>query len=144
MGRRIAVVGLLIMLVACVIGGSVAARPSPTLFVVPGARDVEMRAQGLGTWQISYHAPGSPTTWYTDVAHNLEAQHWNSPDRVEYGSLTRTYSHAVALGFGELWEWAYLTFDPFTPHIAQIKVRRWIALPWWRGQQFLNNSQLFR
>jgi hypothetical protein len=144
MGRRVAVVGLLMMLVACGIGGWVAARPSLMLYVVPGARNVEMTAQGLATWQISYHAPGSPTTWYTDVAHHLESQHWSSPDRVEYGSLSRTYSHAVSLGICELWEWAFLTLDPLAPHIAQIKVRRWIAIPWWRGQQLINNSQLFR
>jgi hypothetical protein len=91
-----------------------------------------MTAHGWNTWQISYQAPGSLTTWSTDVANQLEAQHWNSLDHVEYGSLSPTYSRAVTLGFGEVWEWAYLTFDPLRPHVAQIKVRRWIVIPLWR------------
>jgi len=49
----------------------------------------------------------------------------------------------VSFGFCELWEWVYLTFDPLAPHIAHIKVRRWIAFPWWRRQQFLNDSHFF-
>jgi hypothetical protein len=144
MGRIFAVVGVLMMLAACGVGRWVAVRPPMKLLVVPGARDVEVVALGWGAWQIRYQAPGAPTTWYTDVAHQLEAQHWSSLDQVAYAPLTRTYSRVVSLGFCDLWEWAYLTFDPLSPHIARINVRRWLAIPWWPGQRFLNDFHLFR
>ena len=131
MVRSIAVVVVLLMLVGCGGGGWVAAYSPLAPFVVPDATDIQLARLGWDEWQISYHAPGSPTTWYTDIAYDLEAQHWRSLDRVEYGSLTRTYSRALSFGFGELWEWSYLRFDPLRPHEAQIKVRRWIAIPWW-------------
>ena len=129
--RGVAVVGVLIMLVGCGAGGWVAAHPPLGLFVVPDAADVQVDALGWSEWRISYRAPGSPTTWYTDVAGHLEAQHWSSSDRAEYGPLTRTYSRALSFGLCELWEWSYLRFDQLRPQIAQIKVRRGIAIPWW-------------
>jgi hypothetical protein len=109
-----------------------AIRPPIEPFLVPQAADVEIGRVGWNEWQISYYAPGSPTTWHTDVAHQLEAQHWSSPDRVAYGSLSRTYSRASSLGFVELWEWAYFTFTPARPHDARILVRRWIAISRWQ------------
>ena len=133
MKRILALFSVLIALGACGIGGWVAARPSLALFIVPEATDVKVATLGWNERQIRYHAPGSPTTWYSDVAKQLEAQHWSSPDRVEYGALSRTYSRASLFGFGTLWEWAYLTFDPLRPHVAQIKVRRVLSILWWRG-----------
>jgi hypothetical protein len=121
---------LLLLLLSCGIGSKMAMRPRVELFLVPGATGVEISRMGWNEWQISYYAPGSPTTWSSDVAHQLEAQHWSSPDRVEYGSLSRTYNYASSLGCIELWEWAYLTFEPSRPHAAKIRVRRWIAIPW--------------
>lgn len=132
MKRILALFSVLIALGACGIGGWVAARPSLAQFIVPNATDIQMVSQGWDAWQIRYYAPGSPTTWYIDVAKQLEAQHWSSPDRVEYGALSRTYSRASLFGFGTLWEWAYLTFDPLRPHVARIKVRRALSIPWWR------------
>jgi len=49
MRRMLAVFGVMVMLAACGIAGWVAVRPSSTLFVVPGAQDVQMTAQRLGT-----------------------------------------------------------------------------------------------
>jgi hypothetical protein len=131
--RSIAVVGLLFLLLECGGGGWVAASSSLALFVVPDATKVQVARLGWDEWQISYHAPGSPTTWYTDIADQLEAQQWRSLDRMEYGALTRTYSHALSFEFCELWEWSHLHVDPLRPHVAQITVRRWIAVPWWRS-----------
>jgi hypothetical protein len=132
MGRLIAVFGVFLAVTGAAVGGWVVARPRLALFLSTGAREVEMTALSWNHWQISYQAPGSPTTWYTDVAHQLEANDWSSLDRVEYGSLSRTYSRAVSFGVFELWEWAHLTFDPLQPRVAQITVRRWVAVPWWR------------
>ena len=136
MKRILALFSVLIALGGCGIGGWVAVRPSLALFIVPNATDIQMVSQGWGAWQIRYYAPGSPTTWHIDVAKQLEAQHWSSPDRVEYGALSRTYSRASLFGFGALWEWAYLTVDPLRPHVAHINVQRWIAISWrWRLPQ---------
>jgi hypothetical protein len=128
--RRICALFAVLLTLACGVGGWVAAGPQLTLLVVPDATDIRVARLGWNEWQISYRAAGSPTTWHSDVAHQLEAQHWSSPDRVEYAPFNRIYSRAVSFGFGELWEWAFLTFDPRRPHDVQIKVRRWIAIPW--------------
>lgn len=131
MRHIVAVIGVLLIVMAC--GGTawVATHPSLRQFLVPGATEIQLSRQAWNQWQISYRAPGSPTTWYTDIPRQLEAQRWSSLDRVEYGSLTRTYSRAMSFGLCELWEWAYLTFDPLKPASAQIKIRRWITIPWW-------------
>ena len=135
MVRICALCGVLLMLAVCGVTAWVAPQPPLALFSVPGATDIRVVRQGWGAWQISYRAPGAPATWPSDVAGRLEAQHWSSPDRAEYGALTRTYNHALRLRVCELWEWAYLTFDPLRPHDAQITVRRWIVFPWWRPLQ---------
>ena len=127
-----ALVGVLLILTACTVGSWGAAQPSLAVLIVPDATDIKVVMRAWNTWQISYRAPGAPTTWSTDIAHQLEAEHWSSPDKVEYGSLNRSYSRAVSFGFGELWEWIYLTFDPLRPQDAQITVRRWIAIRWWQ------------
>lgn len=134
MRRSVAVVGVLMLLAACSGAGLMTTRPAVEQFLVPGATNVQVIPVGWNEWQISYHSPGSPTSWYTDVAQQLEAQHWSSPDHVAYGSLTRTYSHAISLGCCELWEWAFLTFDPLRPRDAQIRVRRWVAFSSGPGQ----------
>jgi hypothetical protein len=130
MGRIVGLLGLLVTLAACGVGGWATARRSLALFVVPNATDIQVAVLGWGEWQISYDAPDSPTMWYMDVAHQLEAQHWSSPDRVEYGALSRTYSRASSYGFGELWEWAFLTIDPRRPQQVRIRVRQQIAMRW--------------
>lgn len=130
MQRSFIIFGLLALLISCGIGGSMAIRPRIDQFLVLGATDVEISRLGWNEWKISYYAPGSPTTWSNDVAHQLESHHWSSQDRVEYGSLSRTYNRASSFGFYELWEWAYITFEPSRPHDAKIRVRRWIAIPW--------------
>jgi hypothetical protein len=131
MGRIAAVFCVLIMLLVSG-AGWITARPSLAPFLVPGATNVQVVPLGWGTWQFSYDVAGSPTTWYTDIPRQLEAQRWSSMDRVEYGAMTRTYNRTVSFGVCELWEWAFLTFDPLQPNVAHIIVRRWVAIPWWR------------
>jgi hypothetical protein len=131
MGRRVAVVGLLMMLVACGGAGWMATRPPVGQFLVPGATDIQVTALGWNEWQINYRAPDVPTSWFTAIGRHLEAQRWSSPDSVGYGALSRSYSRASSLGCCALWEWAFLSFDPARPDVAQIRMRRWIAIPWW-------------
>ncbi len=132
MGRTIAVLSLFITLTAAGAGGWALAQPRLAPFLSTDARAVEIRTLSWNHWQISYRAPGSPTTWYTDVAHQLEANGWSSQDRAEYGSLSRVYIRAVSFSVFEVWEWTYLTFDPLQPTMARIRVRQWITIPWWR------------
>jgi hypothetical protein len=131
MGRSAVVVGVLMLLAACG-GGWMATHPPLTGFLVPDATDIRVVALGWNEWQLSYHTPGSPSRWPTDIGRRLEREHWISTDSVGYGALSRSYTRASPLGFCALWEWAYLSFDPLRPHIAQIRVRRWIAIGWWQ------------
>jgi hypothetical protein len=128
MGRRVAVVGLLMMLVACGGAGWTATRPPLGRFLVLGATDIQVTALGWNEWQLTYRAPDSATPWSTAVGRNLEADRWSSPDNASYGALSRSYTRASSLGLCTLWEWAFLSFDPIKPHVAQIRVRRWIAI----------------
>jgi hypothetical protein len=125
MGRSVALVGVLMLLIVRSGAGWVATRPPLARFVVPGATDIQVTTLRWNEWQVRYHAPGTPTTWYADVGRMLEAHHWISPDQATYAPLNRSYSRAVSLGFCDLWEWVYLTFDPLRPASAQIRVRRW-------------------
>jgi len=128
MHRTLALFGVLLAVTLCSIGGWGGPHRPPAVFIAPGATDVQLRRLRWNEWQISYQASGSPALWYTEVPHQLEMQHWGSPDRVEYGSLSRTYSRRVPFACGELWEWAFLSFDPLRPHDVHIYLRRWIAV----------------
>lgn len=130
--KKFGIVAMLVALMLCGLAGWRATHPALGIFVAPGATDLQITPVGWGTWQIRYRAQGNPTTWYSDIAERLERQRWRTADRAEYGALSRTYSRAISLGVGELWEWATLTFDPLKPNEAHITVRQWIALPNWR------------
>ena len=132
MGRSVAVIGLLMMVVACGGAGWMATRPPLGQILVPGATDIQVTALGWNEWQISYRAPDSATPWSTAVGRHLEADNWSSPDSVGYGALSRSYTRASSFGFCTLWEWIFLSFDPVRPHVAQIRMRRWLAISWWR------------
>jgi hypothetical protein len=133
MGRSLAIVGVLMLVMACSGAGWITTHPPVGHFLVPGATDIQVSALGWNEWQLSYHVPELPTTWSTAVGRNLEANRWTSPDAVGYGALVRSYSRATSLGICALWEWAFLSFDPRRPQVARIRIRRWIAAPgWWR------------
>jgi hypothetical protein len=122
---------LLMLLLLCAVGSKMILHPPLSRYLVPGATDIRVVGLGWNEWQISYHAPGSIATWSTIIGRNLEADAWTSPGNVGYGALSRSYTRASSLAFCALWEWAFLSFDPVRPHVAQIRVRRWIAIPWW-------------
>jgi hypothetical protein len=129
MKRSLVIFWLLVLLISCGAGGRIALQESIRPFLVRGAKDIQVSTVRWNEWQIRYYAPGSPTTWHTDVSMQLETKHWNRADPIDYGGLNRTYSRRVAIGFGEVWEWAFLTFEPSHPRDARILVRRWLALP---------------
>ena len=109
-------------------------RPAVDQLVVPGATDIEVSMIRWSEWQLRYRAPEGSTPWITVIGHQLELQGWSSPDQAAYTPLNRTYSRAISLGFLEVWEWRFLTFDPLDPTTAQIRMRRWIAVPGLRFQ----------
>jgi hypothetical protein len=112
-----------------------ATRPPLGQFLLPGATGIQTPPLRWNEWQLIYHAPDIPLTitWAAVVGHNLETNHWSSPDSVGYGGLNRTYTRASSFGFCVLWEWAFLNFDPAKPRVAQIRIRRWIAISWRYG-----------
>jgi hypothetical protein len=126
MARTLAVLGLLVVLAPCGAGAWAAMRAPLAPFLVDGAGDLRVAALAWNEWQINYSAPPS---WYTTVIEQLEDQGWSSTDRAEYAPLSRVYMRATRLGPFALWEWAFLRLEPLKPHMAQIRVRRWIAIP---------------
>jgi hypothetical protein len=132
MGGRGVVVGVLLLLLACGGAGWVVGRPPVEQFLVPGATDIQVTPLRWNEWQLRYHLPDRPTPWLTIIGRQLEQQGWSSPDEVGYGALSRSYTRASSLKLCERWEWAFLTVDPRKPQVAQIRLRVWIAIPWWQ------------
>jgi hypothetical protein len=62
MKRLTGLFGVLLILASCSVGSSCAAQPPLALLVVPDATDIKVVMRGWDTWQISYRAPGAPTT----------------------------------------------------------------------------------
>ena len=122
----VAVLGLLLFLTACDVGVWLSANPPLEDFVVPNATNVSITSRRWNEWEIRYEVPGAKVSWYQHVARNLEANEWTSPGHPNYGELSRSYNHAWKLGPLELWEWAFITFDPKRPQVAYIRVRHWI------------------
>jgi hypothetical protein len=132
MGGRGVVVGVLLLLLTCGGAGLMVGRPPVEQFVAPGATDIEVTALGWNEWQLRYRAPAGPTPWLMTIGRQLEQQGWSSPDRGGYGALSRSYTRVSSLRLCERWEWAFLTVDPRNPQVAQIRLRVWIAIPWWQ------------
>jgi hypothetical protein len=97
-----AVLTIMFVLAACSVGVWVSTGPPLAPFLASGASSVAVTVLGWNEWQITYRVPGAPSSWFTEVAEQLERQHWSSPDHVGYGSLTRSYSRALPLGVCEL------------------------------------------
>ncbi len=131
MGRILATLGVILVMLAGSAGiWSVSHRPTVP-FLVRGATDVEVVTLRSHERQISYRAPGLPSTWYADLGRQLEQDDWRSPDRQEYGPLTRTYMRASSIGIVEVREWVFMHLDPFHPQAAHIRLRRVVVFPWW-------------
>ena len=132
MSRTLALLGVLLALQGCRSDAWGAPRSLAAPFLVPGATEIRVASLGSHTWQISYRAPGVPSTWYAAVVQQLEQDQWRSPDRAEYGPLNRTYMRASSVGIGDVWEWVFVRLDPMKPEVAQITLRRVVVFPWWR------------
>ena len=132
MRRTVAIVGLLLILATCAGGTWLASRPRGGQFVVAGAQDVQVEARPSGEWQISYRVAEIQPAWYESLGHELERQGWSASDWGRYDGLKASYRRITPLPFGQLREWAYMTINEYSdPHVARVRVRRWIELPRW-------------
>ena len=141
MGRSFALLGVLLLLLAG--SGAVWAGQGSLAapFLVPGATAGQVTGLGAHAWQIRFRVPGEPGTWYTALVQQLERDHWSSPDPVGYASGNRSYLRTSSLGIGEVWDWVMVWVDPFHPDVAQIRLRREVAFPWWqRVSQFVRTA----
>lgn len=129
MTRLLAIMGALILISAGTLGAWMAARPPLASLVVPAATDVQVTRLNWNEWQISYRVPKA-APWSSELGKQLQAAGWASDGPAGYGALAQTYSHAMPIGVGELWEWTYLTVEPLRPDVAKIRLRRYIHLSW--------------
>ena len=130
--RTIAILAALLAL--CATGGAAwtALQPPLESLIVPGATDVQVIATGWSEWQITYHAPGPPYTWYYATAHRLDAQGWTALDPWRPTGTGSVYTSIVPLRFQQLYlliqDQVVLIPDAWSPNLARIQVRRWITL----------------
>lgn len=132
MGRFFGLVGVFLVVITWSVGFGSTSRSPAAPFLMTGATDIEVVALGRYDWQISYQAPGSPTTWYADVVQQLEQDQWHSSDNPAYGPLNRTYMRRSSFGLGEVRQWVFVGLDPFHPQLAQLRLRRMVVFPWWQ------------
>jgi hypothetical protein len=130
MARFLVTTCTLLALAACFAGASQAAPALLAPFLLVGATEVRVAARSWSDWEITYRAPDA--RWPTALARRLEQERWHSLDQGGYGGLSRSFSRGEAHDWGGLWEWTFLSVDPSRPEVVQIRVRRWLALPWWR------------
>jgi hypothetical protein len=129
------------VLVVCVLGlalpmaGAAAAwqilHPPLHVFIVPGATEIQIRADGFGEQQLTYRSSGAPYAWYFTVARNLARDGWSAPidNRLGIRATPETHWRISPVWFGYIKEEVMLQGDP---NIARILLRRTIIIPWAR------------
>jgi hypothetical protein len=118
-------------LVAVCTGAWWLARPSFPAVLVPGAEDLQVEVLGFGEQQVSYRAPGQPYGWYFTIVRNLAADGWSAPvdNRLGMRHAPETHWRILQLWFIYLKEEVALQGEP---HVAHIRVRRELIIPWRR------------
>ncbi len=131
MRRALAIVALLFLLAACGAGAWFAARPQVARFVVAGAQDLQVKGLRRGEWLISYRVAETQPVWHAVLGRELERQGWHAIDLGRYDGQKANYMRVTPLPVGQLREWAYMAINLYgDQHLAQVRVRRWIELPW--------------
>lgn len=74
--RRIAILTLLALVLACVGGAWAVLRYATDLFVAPGAADVRVAELAPGERAISYRMPNPADGWQTAIARRLDQTGW--------------------------------------------------------------------
>ena len=131
MRRALAIVGVLLLLAVCGAGAWLTARPPMVRFVAAGAQDLQVTTLRRGEWLISYRVAATQPAWYEALGRELERQGWQAIDLGRYDNLKANYMRVTPLPVGQLREWAYMAITHSgDQHLAQVRVRRWIELPW--------------
>lgn len=100
-----------------------------SLFVLPGATDLATSWRGLGTVRVTYHLPGEPFSWRTQLARRLESEGWTGRSYSNMGARrppfsTIWYTNEIRLGPIGLVERAILGGSADTPNLAIVEVTR--------------------
>jgi hypothetical protein len=135
MGRtwRLLVV-LTLFLSATLAGGTIwlLCQPAVTLFVVPGATDIQVVRTGGWEWQITYAAPGRPYAWYFTLWRTLDAHQWSEHTLIDPARFPQVTPRWFEWDDAEaLWDEVKLTPDDHNPQRATITLHRHFRIPWW-------------
>ncbi|MEO7912696.1 MAG: hypothetical protein ABIV47_23850, partial [Roseiflexaceae bacterium] len=98
MQRRIVLLGLLLVLVACGAGAWLTMRGVTNIFVAPGAVDVKVAEIRPGKREITYNMPNPGDGWQTTVGQRLNMSGWRlETDPFQWGgteTITTLASYA--------------------------------------------------
>jgi hypothetical protein len=114
--RRVAIVSLLFIVVACGGGVWLVHGQMTAQFLAPGAADIQVAELALGKRQITYRMPNPDDGWQTAVARRLSLSGWRLADRDPWGgtdeiTVLATFVRTSQFWFLELHERAELLGD---------------------------------
>jgi hypothetical protein len=102
--RRIAIVSLMLAVLACAAGAWATVRHATTVFIAPGAADVQVSEIGLGERVITYRMANADDTWQTPVVLRLTASGWRvEADKYQWGGTDRTNVLATYIRTSGFW-----------------------------------------
>ncbi len=113
--RRVALLSLLLILLACAAGAWAAVRGLTDAFVAPGAADVRVSEVGLGQRVITYRMPHPEDGWQTAIVRRLNLSGWTLvTDFYQWGDTekyTPIYQRTTRLWLLQICERAQLIGD---------------------------------
>jgi hypothetical protein len=131
MYRRLAILSLLIVIVACGAGVGVSRAAITAPFIAPGAADIQVTEVGPGERLITYRMPNPDDGWLTAVARRLSLEGWAlAIDRYAWGNTEKyvsTYERSSRFWVVEIHEQTELLGDRGN---ALIKIHYSVALQW--------------
>jgi hypothetical protein len=135
MKRILALIGVFLVITIGGIQLWLAAHPSRSPLVVPGASDLQVVDTGVWEEQLTYGTSGAPYAWYWTVAATLEGQDWTLLNRWR-PDTSPTYTPVTLQVFerqylGLLRDQVVLDPEQAQPSVARIHVRRRIDIPGW-------------
>jgi hypothetical protein len=99
------------------------------LLLAPGAANVQVMHTGIGEQVVVYRTAGEHDAWHVAVERNLQQHGWTNPPWWRPDMPVVSYTYGSRVGIGLVWTQVDLGGEP---HIASIKVRRWLDIPWWQ------------
>ena len=135
MKRAFGLIGILLVLGACVAASWLAIRPPLVPFLAPGATEIQVANMSIWEQHISYRAPGLPYAWYWATIHTIEEQLWTLQTPLRPDLAGPSYNPIIPLrferiSFGFLVDEVVLDPNHSNPNLARIRVYRRITFPW--------------